>query len=82
MATAWSSSLSGPIPQHPMYSQPTANDYSRPAPRVKPEAASYAKHGITGTVANIFEVTGTSCYASTYKPSTYDLAITADISVP
>lgn len=65
------SMLSGPIPQHPMYSRGGGlNDPPRTAPRVKPEASSFALHGKNGTVAQLFEVTGTSCFGqSNYRPS-------------
>jgi len=57
--------LSGPIPQHPMFNKGVANPSPRMAPRVKPEGSSFASHGKNGTIGNLFEITGTSCFAST-----------------
>ncbi|XP_067928363.1 enkurin domain-containing protein 1-like [Watersipora subatra] len=57
--------LSGPIPQHPMFNKSGTSSTPRMGPRIKPEASSFASHGQKGTVGNIFEITGTSCFAST-----------------
>ena len=64
------SMLSGPIPQHPMYNKGGVSASPRMGPRVKPEASSFASHGKNGTIANVFEITGTSCFNSApSKPS-------------
>ena len=72
------SSLSGPIPAHPMYRTRSAGgDFSaRPVPRVRPEAQDiYTQH--QGCVGRVLEVTGQSMsYAapsSKYKPSEFSL---------
>lgn len=66
------SMLSGPIPQHPMYNKNGSRTQSpRMGPRVKPEASDFASHGKNGTVANVFEVTGTSYFNSPRKPSRF-----------
>ena len=64
------SMLSGPIPQHPMYNKGGVSASPRMGPRVKPEASSFASHGKNGTIANVFEIKGTSCFNSApSKPS-------------
>lgn len=62
--------LSGPIPQHPMYNKGGVSSSPRMGPRVKPEASSFASHGQKGTIANVFEIKGTSySYPTPRKPS-------------
>ena len=71
--------LSGPIPQHPMFNKSGTSNTPRMGPRIKPEASSFASHGQKGTIGNVFEVTGTSCFASSnmkiseYQPSSFIL---------